>query len=97
VQQASLVYELTFLQIVEGAITMALGLLAFYFIPDFPDKNNFLSREQTALILQRIESDRGDSVPDKITVSKVLHHLGDWKLWVFGQFPLNGLDMHGCT
>ncbi|KAG6841417.1 hypothetical protein C0991_011311 [Blastosporella zonata] len=53
----------------------------------FPDKNKFLSPEQTALVLRRIEEDRGDSIPDEITRSKVFKHLGDWTLWSYGSSP----------
>ncbi|KAG6885385.1 hypothetical protein C0993_002348 [Termitomyces sp. T159_Od127] len=70
--------------IIEGAITLFLGVLSWFFIPDFPDKNKFLTSEQTALVLRRIEEDRGDSVPDKITGNKVLKHLKDWTLWSYG-------------
>lgn len=54
---------------------------------DFPDKNKFLTPAQTDFILKRIEEDRGDSIPDKLDFKKVLHHLMDWKLWVYGAFP----------
>ncbi|KAG6857182.1 hypothetical protein H0H87_008247 [Tephrocybe sp. NHM501043] len=70
--------------IIEGAITLFLGVIAWFFIPDFPDQNKFLSPEQTALVLKRIEEDRGDSIPDEITRSKVFKHLGDWTLWSYG-------------
>ncbi|KAF9255200.1 MFS general substrate transporter [Marasmius fiardii PR-910] len=70
--------------IIEGAITIALGFLAFFYIPDFPDRNTFLSKAQTAFILRRIEQDCGDSRPDEITTRKILHHLGDWTIWAYG-------------
>ncbi|KAG5651624.1 hypothetical protein H0H81_008001 [Sphagnurus paluster] len=70
--------------IIEGAITIALGIISWLFIPDFPDQNKFLTPEQTALILKRIEEDRGDSIPDTITRQKVFKHLSDWTLWAYG-------------
>ncbi|KAH0588802.1 hypothetical protein H2248_004602 [Termitomyces sp. 'cryptogamus'] len=70
--------------IIEGTITLFLGVLSWFFIPNFPDKNTFLTPEQTALVLRRIDEDRGDSIPDKITRSKVLKHLRDWTLWSYG-------------
>ncbi|KAF9268567.1 MFS general substrate transporter [Marasmius fiardii PR-910] len=70
--------------IIEGSVTIALGILGFFLIPDFPDRNTFLSRAQTAFILKRVEEDRGDSKPDEITTQKIFHHLGDWTLWVYG-------------
>ncbi|KAG7086173.1 hypothetical protein E1B28_002132 [Marasmius oreades] len=70
--------------IIEGAITLALGILVYFFIPDFPDKNTFLTKAQTTFVLLRVEEDRGDSIPDGITTRKVFHHLGDWTIWIYG-------------
>ncbi|KAK7036421.1 hypothetical protein VNI00_011618 [Paramarasmius palmivorus] len=76
--------------LVEGVITIGLGIIGYFLLPDFPDKNKFLSREQTVLILKRVREDRGDHVPDEITTAKVLHHLSDWTLWAYGI-------MFGCA
>ncbi|KAF9265660.1 MFS general substrate transporter [Marasmius fiardii PR-910] len=70
--------------IVEGAITIALGALAYFVIPDFPDRNTFLTKAQTVFVLKRIKEDRGDSIPDDMTARKVLHHLRDWTIWMYG-------------
>ncbi|KAM6502534.1 Major facilitator superfamily domain containing protein [Amanita muscaria] len=70
--------------IVEGAVTLLLGIMSWFFVPEFPDRNTFLTAEQTALVLRRIEKDRGDSVPDPLTCQKVLTHLSDWTLWASG-------------
>lgn len=70
--------------IIEGAITLFLGVLTWFFVPDFPDRNKFLTPEQTALVLKRVEDDRGDSIPDTLTFRKVVTHLGDWTLWCYG-------------
>ncbi|KIY63981.1 MFS general substrate transporter [Cylindrobasidium torrendii FP15055 ss-10] len=67
--------------IVEGLITVGCGILGYAFIPDFPDKNTFLSKKETEIILRRVEDDRGDSVPDAITLKSSLHHLKDWVVW----------------
>ncbi|KAG7086174.1 hypothetical protein E1B28_002133 [Marasmius oreades] len=70
--------------IMEGIITVVLGLLCYLFVPEFPDRNRFLSKAQTAFVLKRIEDDRGDSTPDEITARKVLHHCKDWRIWMYG-------------
>ncbi|KAF8963681.1 major facilitator superfamily domain-containing protein [Flammula alnicola] len=70
--------------IVEGVITIAFGIIAWFFLPTFPDQNTFLTREETAIILQRVEKDRGDAVPDDLSKEKLFSHLLDWKLWVCG-------------
>ncbi|KAJ7091244.1 major facilitator superfamily domain-containing protein [Mycena epipterygia] len=69
--------------ICEGILTVLLAILNHLFIADFPQKNTFLTAKQTQLILDRVEEDRGDSLPDEITVAKVLHHLSDWTMWAY--------------
>lgn len=71
-------------QIIEGAITIAFGVFAWFYLPNFPDKNGFLNEEETAYILERVEKDRGDSVPDNLSKEKVFTHLLDWKIWAIG-------------
>jgi hypothetical protein len=65
-------------------MTIVFGVFAWFFIPDFPDQNNFLTQEQTAFMLARVERDRGDSIPDGLTGRKVIEHLSDWRAWAFG-------------
>ncbi|KAF5393375.1 hypothetical protein D9757_000508 [Collybiopsis confluens] len=75
---------LGFLQVIEGALTIVFGGIAWLFLPEFPDNNTFLNKEQTKFVLQRIEEDRGDALPDIVTIWKILRHLADWKIWVYG-------------
>ncbi|KAF5312923.1 hypothetical protein D9619_003606 [Psilocybe cf. subviscida] len=69
--------------VIEGIITIVLGILAWLFIPDFPQKSKFLNEEERKMILDRVEADRGDSMPDKMTGAKLLKHLMDPLLWAF--------------
>lgn len=74
---------------------MLLAIVMWFLIPDFPEKNTFLTTEQTALVLKRIEDDRGDSVPDSVTFQKVKRHLSDWAIWTCGErLFLSDLDVH---
>jgi len=69
--------------IIFGAITIGLGIIAFFTVVDFPDKSNFLSEEQKQFVIDRLNKDRGDAMPDKLTLKLVGKHLTDWKIWVF--------------
>ncbi|KAF8168455.1 high-affinity nicotinic acid transporter [Crassisporium funariophilum] len=69
--------------LLEGVVTIALGVLTWFFIPDFPDKSTFLNEEQRRMVLDRVEADRGDSIPDKMTWEKLWKHLSDPLLWAF--------------
>jgi MFS family permease len=66
-----------------GIITVALGVLSIFLIVDFPDKATFLTPEEKAYAMRRVEEDRGDSIPDEVTFKKILTHLSDLKLWAF--------------
>ncbi|KAF8972548.1 major facilitator superfamily domain-containing protein [Flammula alnicola] len=68
---------------IEGIITIVLGILTWLFVPDFPDKSRFLSVEERKMILDRVEADRGDSIPDEMTMAKLIKHLTDPLVWAF--------------
>ncbi|KAG6901091.1 hypothetical protein C0995_000826, partial [Termitomyces sp. Mi166 len=70
--------------VIEGAITIFVAGIAYITFPEFPNNNRFLSPEQTKMVLARVEKDRGDSLPDKMTLAKLRLHLCDWKIWIFG-------------
>ncbi|TDL25014.1 MFS general substrate transporter [Rickenella mellea] len=69
--------------IVEGLITIVLAVAGYILICDFPDKNKFLTPEQTALIKERVQRDRGDAVHDPLTWAKAGKYALDLKLWAF--------------
>ncbi|TEB33624.1 MFS general substrate transporter [Coprinellus micaceus] len=70
--------------LLEGLLTVALGIMFWFFVPDFPNKNRFLTAEETKMVLDRIEEDRKDSVPDLINAKIILKHLSDPLLWSYG-------------
>ena len=72
--------------LIEGLLTIVLGVVTWFYIPDFPDKNTFLTKEETKLVLDRIEADRQDSLPDPMTGRKILKHMADPFLWSCGTF-----------
>ncbi|KAH7069905.1 major facilitator superfamily domain-containing protein [Paraphoma chrysanthemicola] len=72
--------------IIEGILTCVVAIASWFIILDFPDKaskKGFLTPNEAAFVMQRIEDDRGDSVADPLTWKKTLQHLSDLKLWGF--------------
>lgn len=67
-----------------GIITCVVALIAFVFLVDLPHKATFITEEERTFIQTRIERDRKDSVPDPITVAKVLKYCCDLKIWLYG-------------
>ncbi|TFK29452.1 MFS general substrate transporter [Coprinopsis marcescibilis] len=72
------------LTVVEGLITIFLAVVCFLFVPGFPEEAKFLDEKQRRFVLERINEDRGDALPDEITKEKVFKHLRDWTLWAYG-------------
>ncbi|KAF4569448.1 hypothetical protein EYR40_008424 [Pleurotus pulmonarius] len=66
-----------------GIVTVVAGLCAFYFVQDFPDKNKFLTQEQTNFVLGRINKDRSDAEFDHWTAAKFWSYLIDIHLWSY--------------
>ena len=59
-------------------------------VQDFPDKNTFLTKEETKWVLDRIELDRADSQYDHFTAEKLWRYTCDIHNW---SFPL----LFGCA
>ncbi|KAH7106432.1 MFS general substrate transporter [Auriculariales sp. MPI-PUGE-AT-0066] len=74
--------------IICGAITCFLGFISFLLIVDFPDKAKFLTPEEIQLIRERVDYDRGDSIPDKLDWTKTKKYACDLKLWAFAMMFL---------
>jgi len=82
--------------IVQGSITVFLGLLTFFWIPSFPESAGktikFLSSEEIDHVLARIDRDRKDAgKPEPLTTSAILKPFLDPKLYAFATlfFLLN--------
>jgi hypothetical protein len=69
--------------IVEGAVTIIVGFMAWFFLVDFPQRASFLDDYQREVVIERLNKDRGDGQPDQITREKVFMHLRDPKVWGF--------------
>ena len=52
-------------------------------VQDFPDKNTFLTKEETDWVLNRIEADRADSQYDHFTAQKLWGYICDIHNWSF--------------
>lgn len=74
--------------IVEGALTIGFGVLAWFVIPDMPynvEKNKWLSTEEKDVVKQSLLKDRGDFEESKVTwkvIKSILKRPHMWALWV---------------
>ncbi|KAK7211188.1 hypothetical protein V2G26_018366 [Clonostachys chloroleuca] len=85
--------------IIEGVITCALGIGSYFMLIDFPDQmlkseklSKFISREECAFIVNRINADRGDSQPEPWNFKKWILTGTDWKIWSYAvMFAFTGI------
>jgi MFS family permease len=68
--------------IVEGALTLAVALSAFYFMQDYPDTATFLTEPERVEVKRRLDDDR-NFLADEYNVKFVWDALKDWKIYVF--------------
>lgn len=75
---------------IEGVITIGFAFVGYMFTLPFPDqmlasgKASTFTHEELEIILNRVERDRRDVAPDKLTFRNVLHYAMRWELWVDG-------------
>ncbi|KAI6083668.1 MFS general substrate transporter [Hypoxylon rubiginosum] len=71
--------------IIEGVITCAAAVVAWFVIVDFPDsdRNKFLTAEESAFVRARLAEDRGPEEREKVTWAVFVETITDWKVWSF--------------
>lgn len=78
--------------ILQGTLTAVVGIIGFFLIVDFPEKAqtskglfnlHFLSNEEAAFVVARIEKDRHDAIPEEFQWGSYLAGAADLKVWGF--------------
>lgn len=73
--------------LVQGLISIVIGIATYFWMVDFPENAGkslwFLTKEEQALAVSRIQRDRKDVQPDPFTWGKVLSHGSDVKVYGF--------------
>lgn len=74
---------------IEGAVTCCAAILAFFFLPPFPDDSMFLKPEEKEWLLRRLKADNSQTGGDKkMNVKGAIRSLGDWKILTAGVLYL---------
>jgi MFS family permease len=71
--------------ILEGTLTCVVSFFFFFWLPDFPERSNWLTAEEKIYVTARLEADQGKSaVERKITVRDVGNVFKDFKVVLGG-------------
>lgn len=70
---------------IEGALTIAVAVIAIFILPDFPTTTRWLTPQERALALRRMEEDAGvgDQEETEGATSGLWLAVTDWKVWWF--------------
>ncbi|KAL3442913.1 major facilitator superfamily domain-containing protein [Aspergillus insuetus] len=75
--------------IMQAVVTFLVGIICFIFLVDFPDKGHkawgFLTQQECAFIMRRLDRDRADAQPEPFSLSKFLRPALDLKVWGLGM------------
>jgi hypothetical protein len=78
--------------IIEGTLTVFLGIVAYWALVDFPDKAHtswhFLNERETKFIIDAVNKDRGDAKPEPWNLKKFLRGGADIKIWGFAMVKI---------
>jgi MFS family permease len=79
--------------ILEGLLTVVVGIASFWMVYDFPDEATFLSDDDRARVIRRLKMDQQSSAGhESFQVSYLWQALQDWKMWL-GMVIYMGCDM----
>ncbi|KAK4214814.1 major facilitator superfamily domain-containing protein [Rhypophila decipiens] len=79
--------------ILEGLLTVIIGIISFWMVYDFPDEATFLSAQDRIRVIRRLKLDQQASANHEKFQSKYLWQaFADWKMWL-GMMIYAGCDM----
>ncbi|KAH6650432.1 major facilitator superfamily domain-containing protein [Chaetomium tenue] len=79
--------------IIEGLLTIVVGVISFWMVHDFPDEARFLSDDDRARVVLRLRMDQQASANhETFQMSYLWQALRDWKMWL-GMVIYMGCDM----
>ncbi|PLB44216.1 vitamin H transporter [Aspergillus steynii IBT 23096] len=68
--------------LLEAIITMGVSIVCYWIVVPFPEDATFLTADEKALLLARLEADGGGVRTDPISFKRVISMAGDWKIWI---------------
>jgi len=79
--------------ILEGLLTVVVGVLSFWMVHDFPDEAKFLSEDDRARVIRRLKLDQQASANhESFRMNFFWDAVKDWKMWL-GMVIYMGCDM----
>ncbi|OLY77667.1 putative transporter [Smittium mucronatum] len=85
-------YEALFL--IEGSLTLAIGIFMFFMIKDYPDTAKFFTQEEQELLVRRITASQGLASKTRTSTKQTVAAFADWKVYIFS---IIAFAINNCT
>jgi MFS family permease len=69
--------------ILEGILTVLIGVAAYFFISNYPETSNFLSEDEKSVLAKRLDGDNDATPHEGFTWANVSRALKDPKVWMY--------------
>src|SRR6478752_4205717 len=80
--------------ILEGILTAVVGVIAKWWIPDWPETTKFLSDDERSRLIARLADDSGDAKMNYLNKAAWKRILTDWKIYL-GTLAYFGIVNNG--
>ncbi|KAH8884162.1 MFS general substrate transporter [Thozetella sp. PMI_491] len=68
--------------IIEGLLTVVVGVISKWWIADWPETARFLNDEERAMLVSRLAEDVGDATMDRLDQNATRRIIKDWKIYL---------------
>ncbi|KAI8942847.1 hypothetical protein NX059_000887 [Plenodomus lindquistii] len=84
--------------IIEGIVTIVAGMIAPFFLVEFPEKVKFLTERQRHIAITRVSLEKKGAQVENATIGQSLRMLMDWKLGVYSiQYFIAASSVYSLT
>ncbi|THZ10661.1 MFS general substrate transporter, partial [Aureobasidium pullulans] len=67
--------------IIEGLLTVIVGIIARFWVCDWPETANFLTEEERAMLTSRLQTDSGEAIMNRLDKAATKRIFSDWKIY----------------
>ncbi|TIA56245.1 MFS general substrate transporter [Aureobasidium pullulans] len=67
--------------IIEGLLTVIVGIIARFWVCDWPETANFLTEEERTMLTTRLQTDSGEAIMNRLDKAATKRIFSDWKIY----------------
>ncbi|THV82347.1 MFS general substrate transporter, partial [Aureobasidium pullulans] len=67
--------------IIDGLLTVIVGIIARFWVCDWPETANFLTEEERAMLTSRLQTDSGEAIMNRLDKAAAKRIFTDWKIY----------------